>query len=382
MENNIKVSIVIPVYNMEKHLEQCIDSILNQSLEDIEIICVDDGSTDKSSNILEKYSKRDDRIKIIFQKNKGQGAARNKGLENVKGEYVSFIDSDDWVDKNMLKDLYNNAHFNNTDITMCQVCTFDDVTEKFDYNSPYFSLDCFSKEFDNKIFTHEDTKDFFLSFTVTAWNKIYKKDFLDEIGINFPELIFEDSLFFVDTYLRAKRISLVKKFLYFYRINKKDSTIGVAGKEHFDLIKISNLIMESLVSSGNYETYKKRAKNWNIEAFNLRYSRITEIYKNDFFNLIKENLSKWDKDSINCLNKHNKILFDSFLLADTYREFDLMKQNQKLNRQINKEKNKINALKKEKESLVKENKKNQKELNEIYSSRIWKLTKPFRKQGV
>jgi len=364
---------------MEKHLEQCMDSILNQSLEDIEIICVNDGSTDKSPNILEKYSKIDDRIKIIFQRNKGLGAARNKGLKNAKGEYVSFIDSDDWVDKNMLKNLYDNAHFNNADITMCQVCTFDDVTEKLDYNSPYFSLDCFSKEFDNKIFTHKDTKDFFLSFAVTAWNKIYKNDFLKGIGANFPELVFEDNLFFVDTYLRAKRISLVKKSLYFYRINKKDSIIGGAGKEHFDLIKISNLIMESLVSSGNYETYKERVRNWNIEAFNLRYSGITEIYKSDFFNLIKENLSKWSKDSVNCLNKPNKILFDSFLLANTYREFDLMKQNQKLNHQINKEKNIINALKKEKKSLVKKNKKHQKELNEIYSSKSWKLTKTFRK---
>ena len=105
---NCRVSVIVPVYNVEKYLKQCLDSLINQTLEDIEIICVNDGSTDSSLNILEEYQNKDNRIKIISQENKGVSAARNLGLKNAKGEYLLFIYADDWVELNALEELFNN----------------------------------------------------------------------------------------------------------------------------------------------------------------------------------------------------------------------------------------------------------------------------------
>ena len=111
-----KVSIIIPVYNVESYLRRCLDSVVNQTLKDIEIILVNDGSTDGSLAICEEYAKNDDRIKIITRKNGGLSAARNTGLDNATSEYIGFIDSDDWVDTNFFENLYNTAIEKNCDV--------------------------------------------------------------------------------------------------------------------------------------------------------------------------------------------------------------------------------------------------------------------------
>ncbi len=111
-----KVSIIIPVYNVEKYLQRCLDSVVNQTLKDIEIICVNDGSTDNSAIILEEFSKKDERIKIVNQKNGGLSRARNTGLEHSNGDYIGFLDSDDWIDLDYYEKLHDAAERNNCDI--------------------------------------------------------------------------------------------------------------------------------------------------------------------------------------------------------------------------------------------------------------------------
>ncbi len=111
-----KVSVIVPVYNVEKYLEECIESLINQTLTDIEIICINDGSTDNSLKILEELQKKDNRIKIINQKNSGVSSARNNGIENATGEYIGFVDSDDWIDSDYYEKLYNTAKKYNSDI--------------------------------------------------------------------------------------------------------------------------------------------------------------------------------------------------------------------------------------------------------------------------
>ena len=120
MSNNLKVSVIIPVYNVEQYLNQCLDSVINQTLKDIEIICVDDGSTDNSFKMLEEYAQKDNRIKVIHQKNKGAAAARNEGLYIAQGKYLSFLDSDDFFEIDMLEQMYNCAEKYNTDIVVCK----------------------------------------------------------------------------------------------------------------------------------------------------------------------------------------------------------------------------------------------------------------------
>ena len=130
--SNIKVSVIVPVFNVESYLNESLDSILNQTLKDIEIICINDGSTDNSLDILETYSKKDKRIKIISKENEGQGVARNVGLDNAQGEYISFVDSDDFIKRDMLEKLYNKAENNDLDLVMCKVSSFDNETHEVD----------------------------------------------------------------------------------------------------------------------------------------------------------------------------------------------------------------------------------------------------------
>ena len=123
---NPQISVIVPIYNVEKYLAKCIDSIINQTLTNIEIILVNDGSTDNSRKIIDKYDKKDSRIKVIHKKNGGQGSARNAGLDIAKGEYIGFVDSDDWIDSNMYENLYNAAISNNADIVVCNRKVFDE----------------------------------------------------------------------------------------------------------------------------------------------------------------------------------------------------------------------------------------------------------------
>ena len=116
--NEIKVSVIIPVYNTENYLRECLDSVLAQTLREIEVICVDDGSTDNSLNILKEYQNKDTRIVVLTQENRSAGAARNYGLSIAKGKYLSFLDSDDFFDKELLRKAYKNAEKNNADIVV------------------------------------------------------------------------------------------------------------------------------------------------------------------------------------------------------------------------------------------------------------------------
>ena len=114
----MKISIVVPVYNVEKYLSKCLESLISQTLADIEIICINDGSTDKSLEILENYASKDNRVKIINQENQGVSTARNNGLACANGEYVTFVDSDDWLESNSCEELYNKAIQTNSDIVL------------------------------------------------------------------------------------------------------------------------------------------------------------------------------------------------------------------------------------------------------------------------
>ena len=127
-----KVSIVVPIYNVEKFLCQAVDSILNQSLKDIEIILVDDGSPDNCGKICDKYADKDPRVRVIHQKNGGLGSAYNSGIKAASGEYIGFVEPDDWIEPEMYEVLYNNAKKYNTDATKCDFYVYDSTAEKKD----------------------------------------------------------------------------------------------------------------------------------------------------------------------------------------------------------------------------------------------------------
>ena len=241
------ISVIVPVYNVEKYLKQCLDSILVQTFSNIEIICVNDGSTDNSRKILEEYKNKDSRIKIVDKKNGGLSSARNAGMKVAVGEFISFIDSDDWIEPTMLEKLYESMTTHNTDITICAVHQFDEQKQKNDDSNKYYTLEYFDESFDNCAFSYVDVRPFIMDVCVMAWNKLYRRSHIDECQAEFPEgLIFEDGPFFFSIFFKTKRVSIVRDFLYNYRINRTGSIIQKAGKKFLDVIDVVELMFNSI----------------------------------------------------------------------------------------------------------------------------------------
>ena len=198
--SNIKFSIIVPVYNVEKFLRESLDSIVAQTLKDFEVICVNDGSTDNSLEILNEYANNDSRIKVISQENQGQGVARNNAIDIAQGEYLLFVDPDDFIESNTLEVLYNKFH--ETDVDIIQ---FDYATCKED--GTHKRVETFKKRLkkyfnysikNNQIFNwHEIKKKNLEKMFLVIWDKAYKTSFIKEHNIKFaPNKIGEDQLFF------------------------------------------------------------------------------------------------------------------------------------------------------------------------------------------
>lgn len=400
--NGIKVSVVIPVYNVEKYLKQCLESIVNQTLSEIEVICVNDGSTDGSLEILEEYAEKDVRVKVINKENGGIASTRNRGMEVATGEYIGFVDSDDWIELNMYEKLYENAKLYDSDMVMCPAHRFDDLSKELTCELSYFDLNIFDETLDNCVFDHYKTKDFLFGIPVPPWNKLYKLDFLAETDVKFHEgLDFEDNLFFYETYLKASKISLVRDFLYFYRINRSGSFITSANERFFDVTEMFDLTEDLILKTGNQDNYMVLFSNFRISAILLRYDQVAEKYKAKFFEIIKENFKKMNPLCIDSLDDGNTKRYHNILNANTCREYELLKRvdnlvesqeeknfqwQEKLNNQkqdyelkLNNQKQKfVNEIQTQKQTYeLNINAKNQL-IQEFTSSNSWKLTKPLR----
>ena len=207
--SNEKISVIITVYNVEKYLPKCLDSIINQTYQNLEIICIDDGSTDSSPQILKEYAQKDSRIKIITSCNEGQSAARNKGLKQMTGVYVSFVDSDDWLDENTYEKAL--SHFTKD---VDSVCWFAALVP----DTPNINITSDKKKYHDVNFKgklHLDQNNFF-ELTVTVWNKIYRKEVIGDI--RFPEdTVIDDEFWTYKVIGRARSLIYVEKVLYAYR---------------------------------------------------------------------------------------------------------------------------------------------------------------------
>lgn len=212
-----KISIIVPFYNVQEYIEVCIESLLNQTIQDIEIILVNDGSLDDSEKIINKYIKKDKRIKYIKQKNQGLGIARNNGMKVARGEYIGFVDSDDYVSKDMFNILYMNAKESDSDIS---VCRFTSDEDDLDLNSLNSKIEYIGDK-DNNIY-----KDIYFSrkYTHNAWDKIYKREIIEKNNITFSDnnVVFaEDLLFQISILNQFPKIIFDNRKLYYYRKNPK-----------------------------------------------------------------------------------------------------------------------------------------------------------------
>jgi len=228
---NELISIIVPVYNVEKYLERCIKSIIDQTYKKLDIILVDDGSTDKSGQICDNYIRIDSRIRVIHKENGGLSDARNVGMEEAKGKLISFIDSDDFIDRNMIKILYENMINTNSDISICGVRKVNEQ-EKIDNES--LTINDKIKVFD-PIEVYRNLYNDLALETVVAWNKLYKKELFDTI--KYPKgKIHEDN--YVIHYLISKTKKVVYTYskLYYY-VQRKNSIM----KKKFNISRLDEL---------------------------------------------------------------------------------------------------------------------------------------------
>lgn len=249
-----KMSIIVPVYNVEKYLKECLNSIINQSLREIEVICVNDGSTDHSLEILNEYAKSDTRIRVISKVNDGLGAARNTGINHAYGEYLGFVDSDDFIDLNMFEELYNRAIEVDADVVIGNLeLYFTDTGE----TKLYRDYDCYQKLDDKKFFTAYDET--WIVQNIGVWDRIYKKQFIDQYHLRNPEhVIFEDALFSFQTSVLAQRISVINRPFYKYR---KNTGTAITDNEiqndnyKYDFLSNCRDIKFFLQKQGNYDRF-------------------------------------------------------------------------------------------------------------------------------
>ena len=204
-----KVSVIVPVYNVEKYLEKCLESLIHQTLKEIEIIIINDGATDSSPKIIERYTQKDSRIKTINQKNQGLSGARNSGLKIAQGEYISFIDSDDWVDQDFLEKLYNSAKNNNADIAMTTIIRKREKIQK--YRVHYIKENVYET-------LEEKIKACNIPTCCYVWNKLYKKNLLENMEFSINRY-FEDMLWIPEIIKKANKIVTTRYTNYYYRVN-------------------------------------------------------------------------------------------------------------------------------------------------------------------
>ncbi len=380
----VKISVVIPVYNTQNYLNECIDSVLNQSFKDFEIICINDGSTDNSLSILSDYEVSDERIKVISQQNRGLGASRNEGLKLAQGEYVLFLDSDDYLTPDALEKLYNQAYANDLDLILFKIANFNYKTLK-ESHSDYFDMKFLKEIVNEDIFNWMIVKDCIFDISVTATSKLFKRSLIS--NIEFPEdLLFEDNLFFTKVIFNAKHVYFLDEYLYYRRI-RPDSITNSYHSKFSDCIIIYDEIIEYMKSIGKYDEFSNQIFDKKCFDFFHRFKLVDDEYKQDFFDKIKSSFSSSKRElesdgTLNTCSPRSLVIFENALNLDSYREFELTVDVFDL-KTINDELKLDNKLSKrhyvkQVSNLTRQNENYQKEIADLKNSTSWKLTKVFR----
>lgn len=427
----INVSVIIPVYNSEKYLKKCLDSVVKQSLKEIEIICIDDGSTDNSNNILKEYKRNDKRFVLLHQKHKHAGCARNYGLSIAKGKYVIFWDSDDYFKLNALEKMFIQIEKDNADICVCGARGY---FEDDDFEAPWASYLRTKLITGDRPFNIITEPNNILTFTnPVVWNKMFKTSFLKEQGVEFPDIRNIEDIYFTNCNLCiAKAITYVDEDLVIYRRNTQNSAVSHISEQGIEIVDLwietanflkensifpersfSNACLQGLVYAfGNINKWKEFKK-----TFLYLQNKLTELhiyndcngyYDNKDYSLIvgklyfntPEEFVVWlktyycftntknsakrrynnekNKNIIEKLKKENELFIEQSQEITTELESNkkkvkkLKKKNIKLNEDLEKNKQqyeeKINKLNKKLNKTTNR-------LNEIENSRYYKLLK-------
>lgn len=286
-----KVSIIIPVYNKEEYLDRCLNSILNQTLSDIEIILINDGSVDNSLKICNKYALHEARIKVINQKNAGVSAARNSGLLIATGEYITFVDPDDWVEQNMYLSMYESNIKASSDVCMCnyikEIGSQEIKVELVSNNKILYKEEITNEIILNLIgpATIDSNNSFIMG---NVWRLLIKKDLIDRYHIRFPHEIslMEDLIFCLIVFSNTNKVCIDQKFHYHYCTQQDSATLVYRNNKHKLQLNAISLIEQFLVKENLLEVTNDRMKNRYI---NLGISSIiNETHKDNPSNIINK----------------------------------------------------------------------------------------------
>lgn len=224
----IEISVILPCYNVEKYLSRSLECLIGQSLRKIEVLCVDDGSSDSTPQILDSYAARDSRITVIHQENGGAGPARNVGIDRAKGEYLFFCDPDDWCSQDMLEQMYQSAKKQDVDVLFVShyVCEGDDDTIVDRRNLPPRLVAM------KQTFAAADVaKNCFQLFSHVPWNKLFKAAFVRETGLRFQNLPRSNDAFFVEAaFAAAARVKVLDQAYYYHRVRRPGSLVAASDR--------------------------------------------------------------------------------------------------------------------------------------------------------
>ena len=322
----VKISVIIPTYNVEEYIEDCLNSIINQTFKDMEIICINDGSQDNTLKILKEYETKDSRIKVIDQKNKGAGSARNAGLNIAKGEYILFIDADDFIELNTLTELYGLAKEKNTDLIIFKSKNFiNNPNEPFE--EKYNEMEQIPSSFKNKVFSFKDLLKDFSRIDVTIWTKFFKHDLIENVRFD-EDVIFEDNLFTIDYIFNAHRIYFYDKQLHHRRLRPNSLITNTHNRKHADGIKVNNRMIKKIKDAGYYEDVKEQLFVKNFTKISYRFIEIADEHKEYFFDCLKEDLNKNEKQIRNeldfsLIDERTTFIFNTMLECTNFRELEL-----------------------------------------------------------
>lgn len=323
-----KVSVILAAFNEEKYIENAIRSILNQTLTDFELIIVNDGSSDNTLNIINSF--KDSRIKLINQKNMGPGACRNNALDIAQGEYIMYLDGDDWYSRNALEIAYAESKSKDTDFTFYQMINYDNDTGR-KYENDWFSLKIFDESYENTVFNIADFKGSIFDLSVGVCQKIYNASFLRGIDARFPEgIFFEDMPFFYYVLLKAEKISIIKKCLYYRRKHAESITHVVDGK-FLDTVPAGRELVRIFIENGWYDTYKFDLLAYKINGPRFALRDIKENYKIPLYELIKKDYCEikdgpYYQDYIDNLGPVKKKFFLDIIKSKDYDDFKTLNQ--------------------------------------------------------
>lgn len=320
----MKVSVIVPVYNVEKYLDKCLNSLIHQSLKDIEIIVVNDGSVDKSQEIIDKYAKKYKNVISIIKENGGVSVARNLGLKKATGEYIGFLDSDDWIEKDMYEKMYKKAISGNFDVVAC------DTEAIYPNDKTYISSNIKDDNVSNK--------ELMIDAYAVIWNKIYKREVISDIkfkkGMNFCE----DVEFLYMVYSKIKTIGVIKEPLHNY-LQREGSLTYVYDKKLYQLIDAMDDVLTFYKEHNLYDEYKSEleytyvrylyatfikriAKTKNKKEFNKAVDTVIKKVKKEFPNYKKNCYLKGLKPKNLYLKNFNKLLSKLVFMISSRKKYN------------------------------------------------------------